>query len=87
MHTFYGEINLLTKFSVLVAFSNTMKYYTIGQIFRLGLLKNHKGDAYTAKGTISKIVSRMKFKEVKTAFGPSKMVSDKEIKRHNLRWG
>lgn len=60
-----------------------MKYYTIGEIFRLGLLKNHKGEPYKHKATISKIVNNMDYKEKKSPFGPSKVVSEIQIKKYN----
>lgn len=59
------------------------KYHTIGEIFRLGLLKNHTGKPYKHKATISRIVSRAKFEVRNTAWGTAKMVSEKEINRLN----
>lgn len=59
------------------------KRYTIGQIHRLGLLKNHEGKPYKHKATISRIVSHMPSKIVQTPWGPSKTVSEKDIKAHN----
>ena len=60
-----------------------MKYYTIGEIFRLGLLKNHKGEPYKHKATVSTVVRGMKVVRKKTAFGLGKFVPESEIKRHN----
>lgn len=59
------------------------KYYSIGEVFRLGLLKNHEGQPYKHKATISKVVSSLKFRQRKTAWGPSKEVSMAEIERYN----
>ena len=64
----------------------SIKYYTIGEIYRLGLLKNNKGEAYKHKATISRIVSKMDYKEVKSPFGMSKMISSKDIEAHNQSW-
>lgn len=63
-----------------------MKYYTIGEVYRLGLLKNHKGQPYTAKATISRVFSKLKAKEKKTPWGMSKIVSELEIEQWNNRW-
>jgi hypothetical protein len=62
------------------------KFYTIGEIFRLELLKNHEGQPYKDKATISRIVNLMHYKLKKTPFGPAKVVSEKEIKKHNSKW-
>lgn len=59
--------------------------YTIGQIYRLGLLKNHLGKAYGHKATVSKIVNTLPYSVVDTAFGPSKAVSMSTIKEYNKR--
>jgi len=63
-----------------------MKHYTIGQIFRMGLLLNHKGEPYTAKGTISKELRGQPHKTEKTPFGESKLFSEKVISSLNARW-
>lgn len=63
-----------------------MKKYTIGEIFRLGLLKNHKGESYKHKATISRIVNQSNYKEVKTPFGYGKVLTDKDIKELNKRF-
>lgn len=58
------------------------KLFTIGQIYRLGLLKNREGESYKNKATISRIVNRMKFTIVVTPWGPAKAVSQKELDKH-----
>lgn len=63
-----------------------MKYYTIGEVFRLGLLKNFDGTPYKHKATISRIVSKMKLTEKKTAFGIAKTISEDQIKELNGRF-
>lgn len=62
-----------------------MKYYTIGEIFRLGLLKNFDGEPYKHKASISRYVSRMNWRTRKTRWGDAKEVSEKEIGRFNAR--
>lgn len=60
-----------------------MKIYTIGEIYRLGLLKNFDGEPYKHKATVSKIVKSLPYREVKTRWGISKMLSEKYIKEYN----
>lgn len=59
------------------------KRYTVGEILRLGLLKNHKGEAYKHKATISRIIRSMGHKRTATTFGEGYLVSEADIKRHN----
>lgn len=61
------------------------RWYTIGEIFRLGLLKNFDGEPYKHKATISRYVSTMKWRERVTRFGQAKEVSEKEIARFNKK--
>lgn len=51
------------------------------------LLKNHLGRPYTTKAAVSRIVTGLPFKEMKTAWGMSKALSVKEIERWNKHWG
>jgi hypothetical protein len=62
------------------------KFYTIGEIFRLQLLKNHEGQPYKDRPTVSRIVNSMNYKTKKTPYGPAKVVSEKEIEKHNKKW-
>ena len=57
--------------------------YTIGEIFRLGLLKNHKGEPYKDKGTVSKALSKLPYTTKKTAWGSAKYFSIKDIESYN----
>ena len=59
------------------------QYYSIGEVFRLGLLKNHEGQPYKHKATISKLIGGLKFREKQTAWGLSKEISLAEIERYN----
>jgi hypothetical protein len=63
-----------------------MKTYTIGEIYRLRLLKNHKGEPYSDKATVSKELKHQPFETKKTPFGESKLFSDKVISSLNARW-
>ena len=60
-----------------------MKHYTIGQIYKLGLLKNYQGEPYKNKATVSRIVGKMKWKSGKTPWGDAKVVSEDQILKHN----
>lgn len=61
----------------------TEKYYTAGEIFRLGLLKNHKGEPYKDKATVIRIISKLKFRSVKTPWGWGYSVSQEEVDKFN----
>lgn len=61
-----------------------MKTFTIGEIVRQGLLKNHKGEPYKSKITVSRLVK--KAKRVSTPFGKGYAVSEEEIARLNRRF-
>ena len=63
-----------------------MKYYTLGEIFRLGLLKGFDGKPYKHKATVSRIVRGAKFKNVKTRFGMAKGLTIQQIEKLNKRW-
>ena len=62
-----------------------MNHYTIGEIFRLGLLKNFDGKPYKHKATISKIVNQMTTKSKQTRWGIAKTLSEKQIKEYNYK--
>lgn len=60
------------------------KYYTLGEIFRLGLLRTRKGKAYKHKATVRDLVlAHLKYKRVKSKWGDAFSVSESEIKRYN----
>jgi len=62
------------------------KYFTIGEIFRLGLLKNADGKPYAHKATVSTVIAKSGLAfEMKTRWGMAKALSMKEIKRINKR--
>ena len=60
--------------------------YTVGQIFRLKLLKNRDGQPYKDKATISKITSKMYRISIKTRWGKGYSIPKSEIDRHNKQW-
>ena len=62
-----------------------MQTFTVGQIIRLGLLKNHKGEPYTQKATILKLLQGSK--RVQTPWGMGYAVTQAEIDALNARWG
>lgn len=62
------------------------KNYTIGEIFRLGLLKNHEGKPYSHKSTVSKIVNKLSPASKNTVFGGAKVLSMEQICEYNDRW-
>jgi hypothetical protein len=60
--------------------------YTIGEIYRQGLLKNHKGKPYKDQGTISKVLAGQPHTTKKTPFGPAKLFTKSTIDKLNARW-
>lgn len=63
-----------------------MKLYTIGEIYRLKLLKNHNGEPYKHKGTIAKIVSKLNPTTKKSPWGLAVCLSEKQINDYNNKW-
>lgn len=61
--------------------------YTVGEILRLGLLKNHMGKPYKHKASILVIIKTLHHKKVKTPWGIGYSVSKAEIDKYNARWG
>ena len=59
--------------------------YSIGQVFRLGLLKNHKGKPYTSKASVSKVISKLKTTKKMTPFGMGTFIHSAEIAKHNKK--
>lgn len=60
--------------------------YTIGQIFKLGLLKNQDGQPYKDKATVSNILARYPHKPTMTPHGPGKLYSQTVLDELNGRW-
>jgi len=63
-----------------------MKLYTIGEIFRQGLLKNHKGEPYAHKASVSKALSKCEYEISHTPFGESKCFTEEKINELNKKW-
>lgn len=63
-------------------------YFTIGEIFRGGMLFTNDGEYYKSKASVSQRLSRVgaTYVEKKSPFGMAKMYSDKEISRVNNLW-
>lgn len=62
------------------------KTYTLGQIARSGLLKNHKGEPYKHKATILRILRDARVKRAKTPWGMGYAVTAAQIEQLNSRW-
>ena len=62
------------------------KTFTTGEIFRLGLLKNHTGKPYQHKATVARIVQRLAPAKVQTPWGMGYAITQKEIDRFNAQW-
>lgn len=60
--------------------------YTVGQIAREGLLKNHKGEPYKHPQTVLKIVQGWGLKKVPGVFGPEYRVPPFLIREHNKKF-
>jgi hypothetical protein len=61
--------------------------FTVGDIFRLKLLKNHSGEPYKDKATISRIVkNQMKAERKLTPWGMGWSVHGSDITRWNNQW-
>ena len=62
------------------------KYFTIGEIYRLGLLKTAEGEPYRTKTSVLKLVNKQKYHDKLTKYGMGKALTDKQIKELNNRW-
>lgn len=62
------------------------KYYTVGEIARQGLLKNHKGEPYKHKATVLKIVQKLPHRKIQTPWGPGYSVAKEEIDLFNKHY-
>ena len=60
-----------------------MNKHTLGQIFKLGLLKNSKGEPYKHRATISSIASKLGTEDTKTQWGMAKTLTEDQIMRYN----
>lgn len=60
--------------------------YTIGEIYRLQLLKTASGQPYKNKASVSNVLSKYAHKVKKTPHGPAKMYSEATIEKANTRW-
>jgi hypothetical protein len=60
-----------------------MKLFTMGEIHRLGLLKNHKGEPYTSKASLVRIIAKLGATEKRTPWGTAKCLTQKQIDSFN----
>lgn len=58
--------------------------WTVGEVVRLGLLKNHRGEPYKHKATVLKLLKGVKRK--KTPFGRGYAIEQSDIDKLNNRW-
>ena len=58
----------------------------MGEIYRLGLLKNHLGRPYKNKVTVLRIVKSLPHDRVQTPWGMGYAVSQRALDMHNSRW-
>lgn len=71
-----------------------MKTYTLGEIVRLGLMKNHKGQPYKDKAAILRVIHKAMVssdiaddvKRISTPWGEGYAVPQKTIDKLNKRW-
>lgn len=63
-----------------------MKEYTIGEIYRLQLLKTACGRPYKDKASVSNVLRNYPHTVKNTAYGPAKMYTQTTIDKVNARW-
>jgi hypothetical protein len=61
-----------------------MATYTLGEVMRKGLLKNHKGEPYKHKATIQRLLHKAKRKD--TVWGKGYAITQADIDKLNARW-
>ena len=67
-----------------ITFMGEEKLYTVGDIFRLGLLKDFKGQPYKQKVSVARLVNGQAYKTVRTPWGLAKCLNQKQIDKINL---
>jgi hypothetical protein len=62
--------------------------YSLGEVTRLGLIKNNKGEPYRHKETILKLIQRYfpTAERRRTAHGEGYAITEKMIAKLNRRW-
>lgn len=60
-----------------------MKYYTGGEIYRLGLIKNRDGKPYKHRSSLLNLLRRLDYVERPTKHGLAKCLSEEAIKKYN----
>lgn len=63
-----------------------MKEYTIGEIYRLQLLKNAAGKPYKDKATVSNLLARYPHTKKMTKYGISKLYTQDTVDDINRRF-
>ena len=60
-----------------------MQKFTIGQIYKLCLLKNSKGEPWKSRTTVMRIVNKLDYVTIKASYGTSKCLTKEQIEEHN----
>lgn len=60
-----------------------MKYYTMGEVFRLKLLKNNRGKPYADKASLVGIFKKIGAVDMKTPWGMAKCITRDQINSFN----
>ncbi|UOF78926.1 hypothetical protein [Caudoviricetes sp.] len=63
-----------------------MTQYTIGEIYRLQLLKTATGQPYKDKASVSNVLRGQPHTVKQTPHGPAKMYTKETIQKLNKRW-
>jgi len=60
--------------------------FTIGDIFRQGLLKTAEGEPYLTKRSVLSLVNKCEYHNKLTKYGMAKCLTMKQIEELNNRW-
>lgn len=60
-----------------------MKLFTMGEIFRLGLLKNYKGEPYASKASLVRIIAKLNPIKKQTPWGVANCLTQEQIDSFN----
>ena len=61
------------------------KLHTIGEIHKLGLLKNYEGEPLKHKASVANVVKQLDYKVVMTKWGEGKGLTQEQIDAYNNR--
>ena len=60
--------------------------FTIGEIYRLGLLKTAEGEPYKTIISVSVLINKQKYHNKLTKYGMAKCLDNYQIEKLNNRW-